>query len=465
MGFAVRKLEDRTAPAASAEDAGATRAADAIARAYTQHGAKLALLAAFLIPLKLSFTYIALLPLLLGWLIAHRVTLSSALVRHGSEPLVPLLFFVVSAALHAPFGINPSGSLLKLGSLLFVVLTIPAFRDLITTKLYPQALLALIAGQTLAAAHSVLESTFPAIVPMLFLGEVTESGQLALVIPAALGLALQLHDRRLPPGRLFGSGLVTLVLCTGSGFYGKLPAAQPFVPAMLALASASWIAAHVWHARRSASSCSVFLWTVAIPLLVSALLLNLKRGPWAGVLVASILFALLYARRLLPVALVVTIGALVSLAPVRERVLQSYEHFTISGGRSAIWAVGGEIASRFPLGIGFHNSRILRKFSAEIPPELTHFHNNLINIVVETGWLSAMIFAWWIFAVMHLAFGRLRRSQYTPLAFGLGAAIVSWQIAGLVEYNFGDSEVLLVALILIGALSALQQRALPSQPH
>jgi hypothetical protein len=38
------------------------------------------------------------------------------------------------------------------------------------------------------------------------------------------------------------------------------------------------------------------------------------------------------------------------------------------------------------------------------------------------------------------------------LAVGTGCAIVSWQAAGLVEYNIGDSEVLILVWMLVGSL-------------
>ena len=34
----------------------------------------------------------------------------------------------------------------------------------------------------------------------------------------------------------------------------------------------------------------------------------------------------------------------------------------------------------------------------------------------------------------------------------VGCAIISWQTAGLVEYNFGDSEVMIIVWMLLGIL-------------
>jgi O-antigen ligase len=104
--------------------------------------------------------------------------------------------------------------------------------------------------------------------------------------------------------------------------------------------------------------------------------------------------------------------------------------------------------SQYPLGIGYHNSGIMRQFSMEIPPELKHFHNNLINIAAESGILTAGIFAWFIYAVIRVCFAR----PWKPTYVALGCAFISWQTAGLVEYNFGDSEVMVIAWLMLGLL-------------
>jgi O-antigen ligase len=126
----------------------------------------------------------------------------------------------------------------------------------------------------------------------------------------------------------------------------------------------------------------------------------------------------------------------------------SAELAAIEGGRSTIWRIGAELLSEYPLGIGYHNSGVLREFTPEIPSELKHFHNNLLNIATETGWLGVAIFLWLLFAAVTASF----RNRREPLFVAFGAALISWQVAGLVEYNFGDSEVTIMVWIILGML-------------
>lgn len=122
-----------------------------------------------------------------------------------------------------------------------------------------------------------------------------------------------------------------------------------------------------------------------------------------------------------------------------------------------MWSIAAELSTIYPLGIGFKNSVYLSEFSSQIPSQLRHFHNNFLNILVETGWFGLGAFLWWILACLRTSFAARRPdedgSEQLPLV--IGCAVIAWQTAGLVEYNFGDNEILVVVFALLGALLAL----------
>jgi O-antigen ligase len=188
-------------------------------------------------------------------------------------------------------------------------------------------------------------------------------------------------------------------------------------------------------------------------------MINLKRGPWLGVIVGASLFFTFYAKRFVWIIVVLSAAVAVGVQPIYDRIASSYNHFTISGGRSTIWRIGAELATEYPLGVGYHNSGILRQFSTEIPRELKHFHNNLLNIVTENGWLAGLLFAWFLVEVCRASF----RKPRDPIYIAIGCAVISWQIAGLVEYNFGDSEVMVIVWMLLGLLLQRESNAKPSR--
>lgn len=418
------------------------------------------ILVALLIPLKLSLTYIVLIPLILLWAASsswrYGVLMGTPAERSVT---VPLAFLLLSTTLSTFTGINPGHSLSPLLSLVFFSATVLVFRDYGNSHFVP---LALVTGQALASAHTVLASAFPAYVPPIFLGSVTESGQLALSLIVCLGLAWQKfsHGRAtMPPATpriAVACGGLAVIMLSSFGFHADIDIDASTL-AMLWIGTGILMAILLGAARprtvdaRGLLSLSVLY----VPLLTSALLLNLKRGPWLGVTIGAGVFFFVFARKFLAFILAATIVVAAAVPPIRERLAVSYDHFTISGGRSTIWRIGAELIPQYPLGIGYHNSGIMRQFSLEIPPELKHFHNNLINIAAESGILTATIFCWFIYAIVRVCLKR----PHVALHVATGCAIISWQVAGLVEYNFGDSEVMIIVWILMGLVLGNLRRA------
>lgn len=419
---------------------------------------------ASLIPLRLSLTYIALIPLILFWAFEEGKNFKLySLPLEERRVLVPLVFFLASVALSSLVGIAPAKSLSPLISLFFFSTTALIFSRY--GELIP-VLTALLAGQAIAASHSVLDSAFPEKIPGLFIGKVSESGQLALTLLVSLGLLWRMHSHVV--GRLRTSDL-RLLLC--GGFIATLAftslgfRAHVQIPLLATVSLLACAVAIVLPLIMKAINAGptprryALLLTLQAPLLIAALMVNLKRGPWLGVMVGSTIFFLVFAPRLAVLALSSSALAAVSIAPIAERLAASYQHFTIMGGRSTIWRIGMELIAQFPLGIGFHNSDTLRKFAPEIPPELRHFHNNILNITAENGWLTCAFFIWFISAVVRRSFAKPLDATYVAI----GCAVVSWQTAGLVEYNVGDSEVVLLVWVLIGVLLYDQRRASTTQ--
>ncbi len=417
-------------------------------------------LAAFLMPLKLSLAYAVLAPLIVLWLVSA-VTAShrAALTSQERRVLVPVAFFLVTCALSLCVGVSFRNGLPSLISLAFFAGTIVVF---LRHAPLAQTASAVLAGQSISAVHSVLESAFPAAVPELFQGKVTEAGQLAVTTVMAIGLMwhyAQQDRSRMHARSCIAAGCVLAVALTSLGFHQQLA----LQPAALAALIGFTALLFLWLIRRSLRSSGAaqrvaLLASVQAPLLVSALLLNLKRGPWLGVLAGCAVFFAFYARRVLGALLGASAFAVVALAPVRERIAASYEHFTIPGGRSTMWRMALDLASEYPLGIGYHNSGIIRQLAPEIPQELKHFHNNALNILAEMGWIGLALFAWFIVALLRCSFAHRR----DILAVSAGCAFISWQAAGLVEYNIGDSEVLIIVWMLVGSLlCSIRERQRP----
>jgi hypothetical protein len=72
-----------------------------------------------------------------------------------------------------------------------------------------------------------------------------------------------------------------------------------------------------------------------------------------------------------------------------------------------------------------------------------------VQIAAERGLPALGVWVWFIVLLMVDLTGRLRRARESFLPAAALAATVGMLAAGLFEYNFGDSEFLMLFLVLI----------------
>jgi len=126
--------------------------------------------------------------------------------------------------------------------------------------------------------------------------------------------------------------------------------------------------------------------------------------------------------------------------------------------RMAMALVGFDIVAAHPL-TGIGPEGVKRVYPSMVPPEgmrhsTSHLHNTPLQIAAERGIVG--LAAWlWIFVAFFRRAGAVWRrlppeaAADRALVLGSLAAIVTFLVAGLFEYNFGDTEVLMVALTLM----------------
>ena len=79
-----------------------------------------------------------------------------------------------------------------------------------------------------------------------------------------------------------------------------------------------------------------------------------------------------------------------------------------------------------------------------------HLHDNALQIAAERG-LPCLAWWVWLMAVAMADGYRLARSSGDAAMWGVGSfsILVALMIAGLFEYNFGDSEILMAVLLVL----------------
>jgi O-antigen ligase len=78
-----------------------------------------------------------------------------------------------------------------------------------------------------------------------------------------------------------------------------------------------------------------------------------------------------------------------------------------------------------------------------------HLHNVPLQIAAERGLPALAVWLWCIGAVVAAAFRQFRRQTDRVLSAGALAAVAAMFAAGFFEYNFGDSEFLMMFLVLV----------------
>ncbi len=416
-------------------------------------------LVAFFIPLKLSITYAILFPCLALLIYKHRKDIPAIFKELPIGLIAPLIVWIVCALVTGLFGIAPINSLTQGARLIVPILTLSLFYFVTIKTSSKRLLIALLLGQSISSLHTVITPILPEFLTRIFIGAVTESGQLAISSLVAIGITFTIlfeREKLETPNWVAFLTAVNLIGFSCVGFSSPSFLQQDLWIFLVILSISTTISLLFSYKEwKSTKSCFTLLFSLTLPLLFSALMINLKRGPWLGVGVALILLIGNYYKRLVLPVIALIILVIFSVPQIQTRLRESSDDFFIAGGRSEMWQIGTELAAKYPLGIGYQNSAVLKKFDANIPQNHTHFHNNPLNILVETGWLGLFLFGAWILKII--------RAGKTPgvsfpnsfLLYALSLSIISWQVAGIVEYNFGDSEVLLVVLLVISAMGNL----------
>jgi len=193
-----------------------------------------------------------------------------------------------------------------------------------------------------------------------------------------------------------------------------------------------------------------------------ALIVTYTRGAWIG-FAAGVLTVAATIRRgrwvLVGGLLLLAAGALMAPYELRHRFLSMADPEE-AGVRERIymWESGVAMWRERPiLGVGPGGvKRDYVRYAREeaVKKRTGHVHNTPLQILVERGVLGLAAWLWlWVAFYAH-AVRRLRRLPAEAVAergliVGGIAAITGFLIGGLSEYNFGDSEVVMVAWVIM----------------
>ncbi len=259
-----------------------------------------------------------------------------------------------------------------------------------------------------------------------------------------------------------------------AGFYGHYTTYSEVLQLLLSLTLGLWLAL-----PDKRSKYSVFL-IVAVMSMCLALLLTVTRASQGAFAVSALLMVSLSASRKTVLAF---LAIMVPLAAIGVYILQQSrgvgffdQNDTSITWRETVYGEGVKLLTDNPrnllVGVGMDSiKRYWQEWNlfegGKIP--IGHFHSTYLQIAVERGIpaLAAWLLFIWVYLKMLrklLKSNQLSLWQDRGIILGILGGAIGFFISGMVHYNYGDQEVVMVFYFLIG-IAASYYRDKVVTPH
>jgi O-antigen ligase len=212
------------------------------------------------------------------------------------------------------------------------------------------------------------------------------------------------------------------------------------------------------------------LWPLLMmPALLVALALTFTRSAWIGTC-AGIAFLFMLKGDLRLIAVLPMLAALFLVLAPPQITNRFYSMFDAkdptSVDRVTMLRVGARMIQAHPLtGVGptLVEDRYREYLSSSEPQHVNpHLHNVPMQIAAERGLPAIAIWIWLIVTLVIGLFKRLKIPEARFLAAAALACVAAMLTAGQFEYNFGDSEFLMLFLVLMTLPYAASAGARPA---
>jgi len=208
-------------------------------------------------------------------------------------------------------------------------------------------------------------------------------------------------------------------------------------------------------------------WIFPLSIIGIGIVSSFTRGVWIGTIAGISMVSLTIPRKtLIKIAIPLALVVLASSPLIYHRLAMSAEAgFGPDVGRLALIKTGIRMVRDHPL-FGVGPQRIETEFVRYYGEAnlntfyYGHMHNNLLQIAAERGLICLIAFIWF-FVELYRGLLSMKGARDPTLRFAslsALAALTGFLIAGLFEYNFGDSEVLMLFLFIVSIPFGLAAR-------
>ena len=230
-------------------------------------------------------------------------------------------------------------------------------------------------------------------------------------------------------------------------------------------------------------------WILPVFILIClALIVSQTRNAWMGAVAGMGALFLIRKPRAFPLLLVGVIAIyIISPASIKQRIQSGLDmNDTTTRTRIECFYTSMRLIQDNPwFGVGPKNVKyeaLKYRREHEFPDWVyQHMHNNILQVAAETGIPGLLLWLWFMIRLAWDALRCYRQANSSAFAGGSmirrealtasAAALASWvalMVAGMTEYNFGDSEVLTLFLFIASAPYAYlrgRQEGLESDSH
>ncbi|MEO6726858.1 MAG: O-antigen ligase family protein [Blastocatellia bacterium] len=233
------------------------------------------------------------------------------------------------------------------------------------------------------------------------------------------------------------------------------------------------LAASLRQKRKRGSWLWIQLYAVLFVLFGLALVLTASRAVIAAAIGALLIVSVSVGRRALLIALMaaLVLGALgvYVIGSARRQTTTSFSDDS-TARRIGYMRAGLRVIPQHPLlGVGMDSHKRHWQEWGFPGSYVTHTHSTPIQIAMDRGLPALACYCWLIAAMLIVAWRGFKRANQesnifnASLMLGAFGALIGFSLSSLTNYNFGDSEVLMLLLFIVGLLLAANRPNLNDQ--
>lgn len=188
---------------------------------------------------------------------------------------------------------------------------------------------------------------------------------------------------------------------------------------------------------------------ISLIFILTSILFSLTRCVWIGIIVSVLAFIIYYKPKILYFAIpVIVVLVIVLPKSIQNRFYSIFDmNNATNKDRIFMYETGFNIFKKYPLfGIGANN---LNKnvYKENMPEEAKninpHLHNNFLQILIERGIITLISLILAFVSIFINLIKKIKNSLNLEKTVSIAGLFVfiSFIVAGLFEYNFGDSEI------------------------